>query len=227
MTPARAVAGVDGAPGGWVVVRRIPGRPLMVDLVRDFAAVLERCEDSECIGLDMPIGLPELGMKGGRPADSQARERLGKRKSSVFSAPSRAAMEGFRRGLTFGEVSALNGEVGLTLQSFNLLKKIDEVDRLMTPELQKRVREVHPESAFALAAGAPLTHSKQTGKGLSERRKVLEAVGFEVRNAPKLKADDVLDAAIACWSADRITRGTALVLGGELDARGLKMEICC
>ncbi len=198
----------------------------MVDLVRDFAAVLERCEDSVCIALDVPIGLPDVASKGGRPADAQASERLGKRRSSIFSAPSRAALEGFRQGLGFGEVSALNGEVGLTLQAFNLLKKIDEVDRLMTPALQARVREVHPETAFALAAGEPLTHSKQTGKGLAERRKVLEAVGFEVRNQPKLKADDVLDAAIACWSADRLVRGTALVLGGEPDSRGLKMEIC-
>ncbi len=220
------VAGVDGAPTGWVVVRQIAGRPLQVDLIRTFAGVLERCEDAACIGLDMPIGLAAVAVAKGRPADALARARLGARRSSLFSAPSRAALEGFRSGLGYSEVSRLNGAVGLTLQAFNLLRKIDEVDRLMTPDLQRRVREVHPESAFALAAGHPLEHSKHTGKGLSERRRLLDTLGLELPRGSALKGDDVLDAAIACWSAARLARDEAVVLGGELDERGLRMEIC-
>jgi predicted RNase H-like nuclease len=223
---ALVVAGVDGAPTGWVVVRQIAGRPLQVDVIRSFAAVLERCEDAVCLGVDMPIGLPALAMPKGRPADALARARLGARRSSLFSAPSRAALEAFRQGLSFSEVSRLNGTVGLTLQAFNLLRKIDEVDREMTPERQRRVREVHPESAFAMAAGHPLDHSKHTAKGLAERRRLLDSLGLELPRGVPLKTDDVLDAAIACWSAGRLARDEALVLGGELDERGLRMEIC-
>jgi len=41
------------------------------------------------------------------------------------------------------------------------------------------------------------------------------------------KPDDLLDACVLCWQAERLARGTAkrLPLRPERDARGLRMEI--
>ena len=37
--------------------------------------------------------------------------------------------------------------------------------------------------------------------------------------------EDVLDAVVGAWTARRLVEGTALRLGGELDARGLRTEV--
>ena len=88
------IAGVDGCPAGWIVVlRRLDdagsARAL---LVATFADVLALDPAPIVIGVDMPIGLPERGGMGGRRAEVEARANLGKRRSSVFTVPSRAAV---------------------------------------------------------------------------------------------------------------------------------------
>ena len=73
---------------------------------------------------------------------------LGRRASSVFSPPSRQVL-----GATcYEDVRAQ----GLSIQAYGILPKIREVDRLMTPELQKVIHEAHPELAFTVALELPL-----------------------------------------------------------------------
>jgi predicted RNase H-like nuclease len=40
-----------------------------------------------------------------------------------------------------------------------------------------------------------------------------------------LALDDVIDAAVCLLTAQRLHQGKAIVLGGELDSRGLRMEM--
>lgn len=74
----------------------------------------------------------------------------------------------------------------------------------------ERVFEVHPEVSFRELLGrtpAP----KSTAVGLAERRLALAKAGIDLPDLP-YPADDVLDAAVAAWSAARFASGAALPL---------------
>lgn len=234
------VAGVDGCRRGWAVVLRHQGTGEVRARVLDFTAILRAPEQPSVIAVDMPIGLPGVAQRGGRAAEVEGRRLLPGRSSSLFSAPTRAALEAFRAGAAYAHVSAANrGGVanapGLSKQTFHLLPKIDEVDRALSPALQRRVREVHPELSFALAShGATLPLSKKTAEGRAQRARLLVRLGFPAplrllgaRLPAGVSADDLLDACIACWTAGRIAAGAAEVFppAPEVDARGLRMEL--
>ena len=76
-------------------------------------------------------------------------------------------------------------------------------------ERDKRIVEVHPEVSFAELAAAVLPHSKRTSEGLAERRQLLASAGIEVPEAPAVPEADLLDAAVAAWTARRYHRGEA------------------
>jgi predicted RNase H-like nuclease len=201
----RTEAGVDGCRGGWVVATDGWATEGLTVEAR-FADVLLLVEG--IVAVDMPIGLPALGQR--RACDTAARGALGRRRSSVFPAPSREALAAG----SFAEVA------GLSIQAWNLVPKVREVDEAWLP----RVREVSPELSFAVLAGQPMAHPKRTAGGRSER---LEALGLtEVPRVRGAAADDVLDALACLRSAHRLAAGTALALGdGTLDARGRPMTI--
>jgi predicted RNase H-like nuclease len=99
------VAGVDGCRAGWVVVLRDRQTgAARARVVRDFAAVLGLPEAPAAIAIVVPIGLPDFALPGGRACDRGARALLPSRASSVFSAPSRAALGCFRTGGGYPEV---------------------------------------------------------------------------------------------------------------------------
>jgi predicted RNase H-like nuclease len=175
------VAGVDGCKTGWVVVLHDSGRnSFAARLVPDFAAVITLPEAPSVIAVDVPIGLLDTASAGGRACEVLARQLLRTRTSSVFSAPTRAALAAFRAGSGYQAVSTANrGGVatapGLSQQTFGILPKIDVVDAALSPASQGVVREV----CFAEAnAGTPMTHSKKTTAGRAERAKLLGSLGF-------------------------------------------------
>jgi predicted RNase H-like nuclease len=230
----RAVIGVDGCPGGWIAVRW--AETLTHRLCRSFAEVLAM--EADVIAVDMPIGFPQ---GSGRQAEREARARLGQRQSSVFSVPSRAAvMCADYAGACSINLANSDPPKKLSKQIFHIFSKMREIDRVMTPELQSRVFEVHPELAFWAMNGhtsLPLP-KKVKGRpdpdGLALRHKLLERAGFPLAalgeagyRAADVAADDLLDACACAWSARRIADGRAVRLPAEppLDARGLRMEI--
>jgi predicted RNase H-like nuclease len=141
----------------------------------------------------------------------------------VFSAPPRCAL-GAR---TLGD--ARRHGARLTLQSLKILPRIEEVDSVMTPGLQSRVFEVHPELSFAAMNGDdPVRAPKRSSTGSKERRALLQRAGVVVPERPAGAAlDDLLDACALTWSARRIANGTACHVPDRpaRDARGLRMEI--
>jgi predicted RNase H-like nuclease len=179
------------------------------------------------VGLDMPFGLPE---RGPRACDVEARARLGPRRSSVFPTPARPLLGSADHAEAVARGRALDGR-GISIQAFNLLAKIAEVDAAIDPELADHVVEAHPESAFAELAGAPLPSTKRTPEGRADRLALLAtpfpgSAELLTARVPGAAADDVLDAAAAAWSARRWAAGAAIVLGdGSLDARGLPMRV--
>jgi predicted RNase H-like nuclease len=199
-----ALLGVDGCRAGWVAASDRGAR-----LYPTFAEIV--AERFELVLIDVPIGLLEAGP---RNCDLQARSLLGARRSSVFPAPGRRLLRARRYGRQ------------CSIQLWNILHKIREVDEAMTPRLQRRVREAHPEVSFALLNGSPLRFAKKSADGEAERRRLLRPIFGEIPAVPGAARDDVLDAYALLWSAHRARRGEARVLGGgERDERGLQCEI--
>jgi len=190
--------GVDAARGGWIAVALRNGRFVDAFLERRFPVLLERFPKAAVVGVDVPIGLPEVGSR--RRADVDGRSAVGARRASVFFTPPRVALE----APTYTQARAL--APGTSAQGWALKTAILDVDRVRDP----RVREVHPEVSFAVLAGAPLAFAKRTWNGQRERLRLLAGAGIALPDrldAGLVRADDVLDAAVAAWSAVRIARG--------------------
>ena len=225
-----SVAGMDGCKGGWVVVTaRADGKGgTSVERVPDLTAITRRLDSGElgAVGIDIPIGLPDAGS---RRCDVEARKMIGPRRSSVFPAPIRPVLG----AETYEEAAALCQSIsgkGMSRQAFGILPKIAEVDRLMTPDRQRHLVEVHPEVCFTALARMPMPSHKATPQGRAERLAVLRGVfsDIDARSAlhlPGTQPDDILDAYVAVWTAQRWIAHKHLQLGGDLDARGLRMEM--
>jgi predicted RNase H-like nuclease len=225
--------GVDGCRGGWIAVAYDPvARTLTAQVHPDFATLLAASPEMAAIGVDIPIG---LSFGGTRRCDVEARRVLGPRRSSVFPAPDRRLLECADYAGALTRARALTGK-GISWQAFNIFAKVKEVDRVITPELQRRVIEVHPEVSFwALNGGRPMPHPKKRPEGFAERRRALaEAFDLTIPDraearllAPGAAPDDLLDAIAVAWTARRWATGMARSLppSPERDERGLRMEI--
>jgi predicted RNase H-like nuclease len=114
-----------------------------------------------------------------------------------------------------------------------LLKKIKEVDDLITPERQRKLREAHPELAFQRLNGGHALPKKHSSEGLEVRRRLLLKNGFSSvdrllasRIGEGAKADDVLDACVcAIVAKDASTANRFPRKSQGADSRGLNMEI--
>jgi predicted RNase H-like nuclease len=225
--------GIDGCRGGWIVASAdtLDETPTF-QILSTFEAVVRLVIESKSIGLvDIPIGLCDHG----RRCDSEARKMLRRRRaSSVFTPPSRRAFQGG----TKEEMRRLNIDAtgrSLSEQSLAILTKIREVDGVMTPDVQRCVRETHPEVVFAALNGSVgLEHPKRVRQGLAERERLLpkpfvrslEGRTFDRRQAGP---DDYVDALAALVAAIRLKSGQGCSLPrgiDERDKRGLRMEIC-
>lgn len=217
------MAGVDGCRTGWAVAvgPAAGGGPVEAWVAPTLAEVLAL--DVAVVGVDMPIGLPPHGT---RACDREARRRVGPRRSSVFPAPARGVLGAATWEAANERSRAIDGR-GLARQTFGLLARIEEVDALLTPALQERVVEVHPEVSFARLAGRFLPFPKRAPQGRELRRRLVAEVFADVPvRLPGAAADDLLDACAVLWSAQRRARGEHDVLGdGEVDERGLRMEV--
>jgi predicted RNase H-like nuclease len=246
--------GIDGCPGGWIIaglhdtVATARWTPRF-SLVGDLSVVFQVARRGDAsIVIDVPIGLPAHGV---RACDAAARRLLARaHASSVFNAPVRDALAvvGGRPYVTDRQreaayqracrVNERRSGLRLSRQSFHLLPRIAEVDRRISPALQSRVHEGHPELIFQMLAGRPLATRKKTADGVGERVQVLAGAGVVVEvetvrarlGRQAVSADDVVDAAACAVAARRVTLGEALVLPRRLhdrvrDGRRLRMEI--
>jgi len=124
----------------------------------------------------------------------------------------------------------------VSIQAFGIFPKVAEVNQVITPELQKRVVEVHPEVCFwAIAGMRPMQHPKRKREGFEERcAHLMSALNLAMpsrneagRWANGATANDVMDAIAAAWTARRFADGTAgrLPAISQTDGNGIRMEM--
>ncbi len=229
------VAGVDGTPCGWAVIFN-EGGVWRVEKVGFLSDLFDGATQLEIVAIDVPIGLLNAYEIGGRRCDRVARALLKRRGSSVFPAPVRSVLEAstYQEACDLSRASAPNGKA-ISKQTFAIRKKIKEVDVLLRtrPELQDIVREVHPEVCFCELTGYPMTYPKRQRQGRVDRMKALRdcfptlEVILELGREKRLPRGDILDAAVACWSALRLAKGKwrSLVEPVPKDTLGLPMTI--
>jgi predicted RNase H-like nuclease len=151
----------------------------------------------------------------------------------VFPAPYRAMIT----ARSHTEASAIRETIDgkrCSVQAFCIFPKIAEVDLSMTPVLQERVSEGHPEVSFtALLEGVPLDDRKSTPSGQARRLEALlphfpalDAVMAQ-RRSSGVARDDILDAFVMLWTARRVAAKIAVSVPHEeqLDSKGLLMRI--
>ncbi len=113
----------------------------------------------------------------------------------------------------------------LSIQAYNLIPKIAEVDSLLVSEERRRhIVEAHPELAFMRLYGSPLPHPKKSTAGAKLRTELL-GQRFGVSEVDDLLAnrtmpvEDALDALVLLVTAQHLRAGTAALLGdGRADA---------
>lgn len=250
------LAGVDACGGGWVVVfcRFGQRKDAIVEVRQNFSDIMMDPRAPAVIAVDMPIGLPDHSLRGGRAAEREVRDKLGQRRSSVFSMPSRRAVYAYEQG--YENVCAIARQTSdpdpwaPSKQAFQIFKRIIQIDTALREnrDAERRVYEVHPELSFALMNGVPATPieplaepKKKRGRchppGMEQRKALLLKQGFDeaflATSMPlsngdiKAYRDDFYDACATLWSAARIYAGCAEIFPAapERDAYGLPMAI--
>jgi len=223
------VAGVDGCRGGWVAFKiAVPTLSTAVELIDLPSVVRKKPRDLAILAIDIPIGLLDRS----RACDKAARTLLGQpRGTSVFAAPCRASLSEKNHAAASAANLRISGR-GLSQQAWGIASKIKQVDDTITPGCQMWMFEVHPEVCFwALARGRAMAHGKKTKAGVKERLDLLGPVFPDIeghlKNRPSnVGKDDLLDAAVAAWTAQRIFKGEAhRVCDPERDANGVEAMI--
>lgn len=230
-----AVLGVDACTAGWVAVElrdaRFAGARLATDLrslLREAGEARSGGGGAEVVAVDMPLGLLDTGW---RRADAEAAALLGRLRGSVFRVPPHAVWQEEHYEAANHRCRELTG-AGLSRQSWGLAVKLSEANGCLADAGADCLFEVHPEVSFwALAGKTPLPHRKKSWAGQMARRSLLEAAGVvlpdELGDVGRVPPDDVLDAAAAAWSAQRIAQGRAQSLPDppQYDSRGRAVAI--
>ncbi len=204
--------GVDACKTGWVGIALGDHAPVpyFATHIDELLAAADGDGRIEVVGIDMPIGLPDHGV---RQADVLARLEIGGRRSSVFMTPVRAALHADTHAHAV-EINRRATGHGVSIQAFALKSRVLEVDAWVR-QARRRVVEVHPEVCFArLAGGRHLRSAKSTWAGAETRRQLLSAAGINLTGdlgaaGAAARVDDILDAAAVAWTARRVARGQA------------------
>ncbi len=200
--------GVDACRTGWVAVALCEeGRFAGADTADGVSELLGRFPDAAVVAVDMPLGLLRAGW---RAAEALAVAMVAPHRSRVFPVPPRGVWEADDYAGANQRCRELTGQ-GLSRQTWGLAAKLREANACRDGG-DHRLYEVHPEVSFAAVnEGRPVAWSKKSWNGQAVRRRLLADQGIvlpdDLGPAGRVPFDDVLDAAVAAWSARRIALG--------------------
>ena len=115
------VAGVDGCKTGWLCVAKdLNTGVITAQVFSNAQLLLQHKLEPSVTAVDIPIGLTEAGQ---RQCDIEARQLLGPRRSSIFPAPIRPALQACTRAQAEAIERRIDGR-GVSAQSFAIFKKV-------------------------------------------------------------------------------------------------------
>lgn len=201
------VAGVDGCPAGWLMVKYTSGT-FYHQIHHNFEELVSANPNLTRILIDIPVGLASPGYP--RTIDQKLREQLPERSSTVFNTPVRAAIYASQ----FDEARQINKQMtgkSLSIQSLNLMDKIKQVDQYLisAPKNEAKIYESHPELCFkSLHNDRTSLSKKSTKEGLRDRLLVLAnyepSIKYLYQNIlastlrKHVRRDDIVDAFCLC-----------------------------
>lgn len=229
--------GADVSKGCWFIVAFDNDHRWELCRLRTIEQLWKKYSFARIILIDIPIGLLDDGTAW-RSCDLEAKKYLKSRQNSVFMVPCRQAIS----ASTHEEASTINKQItgkGISIQTWNILMKIREVDDLLSQntEARKRIKEIHPELCFwALNNETPMRFKKKDYRGFEERLKLLSYLHplskaiFEYAMTTYLRKevakDDVLDAIVAAITASNLDFGLSRIpIKLEVDSLGLPMQM--
>jgi len=196
--------GIDGCRYGWFVVK-INQQCWEIELIKNINDLKIEDKITKQIIIDIPIGLASRDLKA-RECDIIARKLLGKRASSIFSAPIREILN----AENYKTACSINKEFTgkkISLQTWNLIPKIKEIDNFLMKNKRyiNVFNESHPELVFWFLNGKKdLINNKKSNDGILERLNILSKYDsrvFEIYNLAlrkylrkDVKKDDIIDA---------------------------------
>jgi len=229
--------GIDGCKAGWLGVAIDENGDGSVGVFETAYEAIVAHPDAGRILIDMPIGLPD-SMSPDRDCDRIARRLLGKGLTSrVFSPPPRRALTAETHAEACQISQTLVGKK-ISLQSYHLKDKIHELDVVLRGhrDFVGRVREAHPELAFAAMNHRQAVRiSKKQKAGIQGRLQILRRhypfsrdlfnYAKETIRRKDAALDDIVDALALAVMAKTARRLASLPDHPPYDAVGLPMEI--
>lgn len=235
LSTTKIIAGVERTRAGWLTVVSDHGA-VKAYIFADFATLLKRLPDLDTLVADVPIGLPR---QYPRQCDKLASQAIKPRHNNVFMTPLRPVLDCASHADANAMHKSLCG-IGLSQQALHILPAISEVDQAIQAGLISTdiIHEGHPEVSFWAANGQqPMPDIKQSPVGHYCHRRLLEREFGQdyfpaIRKQFPLKRqtddDDILDALILLWTAQRIADSSADCFPAqpETDPTGIDMAIC-
>lgn len=210
--------GVDGCRDGWIAAV-IENGQIHIEFYETMEELLAAYPDPDRVLIDMAIGLP-YSCDDLRP-DDEARKFLGRKGSSIFPIPSKAAVyaDGEEKQKEANQ-TALGKS--LSKQSIAIIPKLRQLDSFMInhPEYQDKISESHPEVCFACLAGSPLLSNKKEFLGLTERTAVMASFLPDATMELILRTVEEMKQAHVKCAADDLADAICLALTACLDQQG-------
>ena len=201
--------GVDGCRAGWFAAWRRDER-FECCLFRDFESLWDRHSNAQCILVDIPIGLTSDIPRRVEPV---MRSLLGRKSSSVFPVPCKAAVYAEDYVQACEDNLARYGKK-ISRQAWNICPKIMEMDQFLKsfPGAINIVGESHPELTFGMFAGTVMDTSKKKPAGIQQRLDMLSRYRSSARleyqqaltsyKRKEVARDDIVDAMILQLAAE-------------------------
>jgi len=227
--------GIDACKDGWFYFRFEDGVGTF-GVAPTIAAILDGMPFDGRALIDIPIGLKERG-KTERECDLLARDLLRPRRhSSVFPAPCRQALKQKDYAAAKDKNRKVTGR-SLSRQTWGIAPKILEVDEYVraNPPVSDSLFEAHPEVVFCGLAGGPMSASKNTRDGFTERMTILRifdpdaetyiSSAFLAYGGYEASRDVIVDAYALALCAKHPGRWRLLPDEPPKDPRGLPMRM--
>lgn len=203
------VVGIDGCPAGWIAII-CKDSDWSYGVFSSIEELVFEISDADYYLIDMPMGLGDNNIT--RNLDSSMKKLLRPRHSTIFQAPCRQVLD----AENYNDANRINRHIlgkGLTIQSWNIVPKIREIDDFLrnTDTFRERFYESSPELCFAgFNDGEPLKTKKSRPEGKTERKsiisktvssslstKLIDEILYKYRRY-QVRLDDILDAFILC-----------------------------